>query len=315
MPLFNPSRAGQADAIGDPVALFLKVFAGEVLVAFEQNNRFLSRTMVRSIASGKSAQFPASGRGTASYHTPGNELLGAVTKFNERVISIDDLLVADRFVSEIDEAMTHYDFRAILSFESGESIARTLDQHLAQVGYLAARGSATVAGENGGTSIDITASAEPTADELVSGVFTGHQNLDEKNVPEDGRSIFWKPREYYKVLNQTTDKAVINRDFTAGENGGLDSGLIVRIGGAEVVKTNSLPDTKNIASGPAAYQGDFTNSRGLMLHSSAVGTVKLIDVAVEMDYLIERQGTLLVSKTALGHGILRPESAVEFKTA
>lgn len=261
-----------------------------------------------------SKQFPASGRGTAAYHTPGNELLGAVTKFNERVIAIDDLLVADRFVSNIDEAMSHWDFRSVLSFESGEAIARTLDSQLAQVGYLAARASATVSGGNGGTSIDIAAGAEPTADELVTGVFTGHQNLDEKDVPDDGRSIFWKPREYYKVLNQTTDKAVINRDFTSG-NGGLDTGLVVRIGGAEVVKTNGLPDTKNVISGPTAYQGNFTNSRGLMLQQSAIGTVKLIDVAVEMDYLIERQGTLLVAKTAVGHGILRPESAVEMKTA
>lgn len=55
MSLFNPSRAGQADAAGDPVALFLKVFAGEVLAAFEQKNVFLPRTMVRSISSGKSA--------------------------------------------------------------------------------------------------------------------------------------------------------------------------------------------------------------------------------------------------------------------
>lgn len=209
--------------------------------------------------------------------------------------------------------MSHWDFRSVLSFESGEALARTLDQHVSQVGYLAARGTATVAGENGGTTVNTVTGAgvEHTADELVSSVFTGHQNLDEKNVPDDNRAIYWKPREYYKVLNETTDKAVINRDFVGTENGGLASGLIVRIGGAEVVKTNSLPDTKNIASGPAAYQGDFTNNRGLLMHQSAVGTVKLIDVAVEMDYLIERQGTLLVSKTAVGHGILRPESAVE----
>jgi hypothetical protein len=51
------------------------------------------------------------------------------------------------------------------------------------------------------------------------------------------------------------------------------------------------------------------------MHRSAVGTVKLIDLAVEMDYDIRRQGTLVVSKYAVGHGILRPESAVEIKTA
>jgi hypothetical protein len=51
------------------------------------------------------------------------------------------------------------------------------------------------------------------------------------------------------------------------------------------------------------------------MHRSAVGTVKLIDLAVEMGWDMRRQGTLLLAKYALGHGILRPESAVEVVTA
>jgi hypothetical protein len=81
-----------------------------------------------------------------------------------------------------------------------------------------------------------------------------------------------------------------------------------------IVKTNNLPQS-NVATGPAAYQGDFTNTAALAMHRSAVGTVKLIDLAVEMAYDIRRQGTLVVAKYAVGHGILRPESAVEVKTA
>jgi hypothetical protein len=46
-----------------------------------------------------------------------------------------------------------------------------------------------------------------------------------------------------------------------------------------------------------------------------VGTVKLMDLGVEMAYDIRRQGTLIVGKYAMGHGILRPECAVEIKTA
>jgi hypothetical protein len=48
---------------------------------------------------------------------------------------------------------------------------------------------------------------------------------------------------------------------------------------------------------------------------ASVGTVKLLDLAVESDYLIQQQGTLVVAKYAMGHGILRPECAVEIKTA
>jgi len=38
--------------------------------------------------------------------------------------------------------------------------------------------------------------------------------------------------------------------------------------------------------------------------------VKLLDLAVETDYMVNRQGTLIVSKYAMGHNILRPAMAV-----
>ena len=61
----------------------------------------------------------------------------------------------------------------------------------------------------------------------------------------------------------------------------------------------------------AGYNGDFSNSLGIVGHSAAVGTVKLLDLATESEYQIERQGTLFVAKYAMGHGILRPECAIE----
>ena len=39
-----------------------------------------------------------------------------------------------------------------------------------------------------------------------------------------------------------------------------------------------------------------------------------MDLAVEMEYDVRRQGTLLVAKYAMGHGILRPDAAFEIKT-
>jgi hypothetical protein len=60
----------------------------------------------------------------------------------------------------------------------------------------------------------------------------------------------------------------------------------------ELVWSNNLPNTNNITTGPTAYQGDFSNSIALIWHNSAVGTVKLMDLAVESEYDIRRQGTL-----------------------
>lgn len=59
----TPSRLGAINGTvtteADRRALFLKVFSGEILKAFKEVNVALERSLVRTITSGKSAQFPA----------------------------------------------------------------------------------------------------------------------------------------------------------------------------------------------------------------------------------------------------------------
>ena len=52
------SRSGQKNSAGDSSAMFLKVYAGEVLTAFEQASVTMDKHVIRSISSGISAQFP-----------------------------------------------------------------------------------------------------------------------------------------------------------------------------------------------------------------------------------------------------------------
>ena len=49
---------------------------------------------------------------------------------------------------------------------------------------------------------------------------------------------------------------------------------------------------------------------GLVMTTDAVATVKLMDLSVESEYQINRQGTLVVSKYAMGHNVLRPACAI-----
>jgi len=53
----------------------------------------------------------------------------------------------------------------------------------------------------------------------------------------------------------------------------------------------------------------------LILTPQAIGCVQLMDVASEAEYDIRRQGTLMVSKMAVGHGILRPECMIGITAA
>ena len=71
----SPVSVGKVNAGGTEDALFLKVFAGEVLTSFERASKTEGADMVRSsISSGKSATFPVMGRVGASYHTAGAEI-------------------------------------------------------------------------------------------------------------------------------------------------------------------------------------------------------------------------------------------------
>lgn len=309
-PDMNVSSPGQINGAGDNRALYLKVFAGEVLTAFNETNVALSRTTVRSISSGKSAQFPATWKNTAEYHTPGEFIAGNKINSNERVIVIDDLLISHVFIANIDEALSHYDVRSEYSKQCGAALARVLDKNIFQVGYLAARASATVQGGYGGTVVT-AADADTDADVLIAAAFDAAAALDQKDVPEGDRTLFVLPEQYYMLVNSSSK--LVNVDYNPGGNGSIRSGRVYNVAGMDIVKTNNLPNGQNITTGPTKYQGDFTKSVALVMHRSAVGTVKLVDLAVESDYLVQNQGTLIVAKMAVGHGILRPESAVEIE--
>ena len=308
----TPSRLGAINGGVDKDALFLKVFAGEVLTAFSEKNVMMDKHQVRTIASGKSAQFPVTGNFSAAYHTPGNEILGASMNHAERVITIDDLLIAHTFIANIDEAKNHYDVRANYSRKLGEALANTADKHLFQNAILAARAAATVTGGNGGSRI--TAATIGTDSEvLLAAIFEAAQKFDEKDVPEDERYVFLKPAQYYKLAQNTK---VLNKDW--GGSGVYSDGKVFRIAGMTVVASNHIPST-NITTGvdagtSARYAVDATTTVGVCLQREAIGTVKLLDLAMEAEYDIRRQGTLMVAKYAMGHGILRPECSIELGT-
>lgn len=313
------SRLGQVNATGDALALFLKVFAGEVLTAFEEANIMFNGAadstpmhLVRSITEGKSASFPSTWKATAEYHTPGVEISGIAIKHGERIINIDSLLLAHAFIASIDEAMNHYDVRAPYTAELGRALSRQADKNLLQLSVLAARTSATITGGNGGSQLT-NAGYDTTADTLAQGIFDAGQTLDEKDIPEEDRYCVLRPK-HYNLLVQSSKS--INRDWNAGfVNGNYADGKVFKIDSIVIKKSNHLPNgiISSSSGENNTYTGDFTNTVGVVFHKSAVGTVKLLDLALESEYDIRRQGTLLLAKYAMGHGILRPEAAVEMK--
>lgn len=315
----TPSRLGAANLAAANAtqsnALFLKIFAGEVLTAFDETNVMKDLHVARTIASGKSASFPVTGKANAAYHTVGTPLLGTQQiAHNEIVVNIDDVLIADTFIANIDEAKNHYDVRAEYSRLLGMALSKQFDIRCLQLAVLAARSSATVSGGNGGSAIT-DADAKTNGASLAASIFEAAKVMDEKDVPESDRVAIVKPAQYYNLV-QTTD--VINRDF--GGAGVYADGTVLRVAGIQIVKSNNVPSANisAIAGENNTYHGNFSNTAAVVMQKQALGTVKLMDLAVERtsgDFEVMYQGTLMAAKYAMGHGILRPECSVEIKTA
>lgn len=314
---------GQVNNAGAQDALFLKVFSGEVMTAFSEATVMLDRVVTRNISHGKSAQFPILGKTTAQYHQPGTEILGNGLPANEQVITIDDLLISSLFLSNIDEAKNHYDVRGPYAQEIGNALAYTHDKQLLALGLLAARGASPVTGEAaGGSVIDAGLLTDTTGAKLIAALFAAAQKLDEKFIPAEGRTAYLNPAAFYLIAQNP----LVQNSFY-GVSQALKDAKVPMVAGIEIVKTNHGPFGITVAGGPndggaglggggaGKYAGVFTNSVGLVMHKAAVGTVKLMDLAMESQYDIRRQGTLMVAKYAMGHGVLRPSAAVELKTA
>jgi len=340
----TPSRAGLIEGGSDNSALFLKKFSGEILTTFEEKNIMKPLHTIRTIQNGKSAQFPVTGVATANYHTPGqniadsgNSYLSDIKK-TEKVINIDSVLLASTFLANIDDVMNHYDIRSVYANELGNALANRFDTAVLKTFIAAARSSANLSqtAKTGGQ-LDVSASGG-TADstetvtgaQLIATLFTAAQKLDENDVSEDGRFCVLSPENYYKLITGgatnhqiTVANSAVNRDI--GGEGSIAKGTIPQIAGISILKSNHIPttDLSSTATGDGAsandvfgsngvgYNGDFSDTVGVVAHSSAVGTVKLLDLATESEYQIERQGTLFVAKYAMGHGVLRPESCIE----
>jgi len=379
-------RTGQKNATGSSRELFLKLYAGEVMTAFQTKNIMMNYTRTRTISKGKSAQFIMTGKyRDAAYHTPGAEIAPvANAKNSERVVSVDDLLINAQFIPNIDEAMQHYDVRSIYTQEAGYGLSKVADQNILRMAVKAAlttnkqRASKLIQDYAGWDDEDFTSNVTYAANladskknaKMVEGLIEAKRILEMAGAPLEDLVCIMATDQYYRLfMTQQNGEAITNliawnRDI--GGTGSINNLDLPTIAGIPVVRTPHLGTYASGATGawtdslwstgtttgpqplgsdhsnraaqydiPANYNGvvndgsnighpdglDGTTSginlrgeaakvRALVMHKDAVATVKLLDLSVESEYQIQRQGTLIVSKYAMGHNVLRPAMAV-----
>ena len=333
----TPSRLGQIQAAGAADALWLKIFSGEVLTAYEQAKKLKRTVRVRQIANGKSAQFPATFNATADYHTPGAEILGNAIEHNEVIVTLDDMLISNVFIALIDELKNHYDVRAPYSEALGRSLALLEDRTIAQNIAVAARDTVELFnGDGSGSRVveaDITGTGDFDADgaDLVTAINLAKQALDERDVPVDTLQVHSvvKPAQWYLIANTDGN---LNRDYNGGEGSTfgrqslrLVSDVIIYKSNAPLFGVNVTPtagggivgavgETRVPAAFPTKYHADLTETRGLVYCEPAVAYLQLLGLQMESGWDMRRQGTLMLAKMAIGMGKLRSKCAVEIAT-
>lgn len=303
---------GQVQGAGDRLAIFLKVFAGEVLTAFTRTSKTMDKHIVRTISSGKSAQFPVMGRTVAKYLAPGANLddQRSNIQHNEKIIVIDGLLTADALITDIDDAMNHYDVRGEYSKQLGEALAMGADGAvLAEMALLTADPE-NIAGLGAGGKIELkTATSIGIADpavgnEILNALAQARAVQTKLYVAEQDRFFYVTPDAYSSILaalmpNAAHYQAVI--DIETGNLRGIHGYTIVEVPHFEL----GGADGKHAF--PTALKGKTV---GLCMHRSAVGTVKLKDLALERARRAEYQADQIIAKYAMGHDGLRPEAGL-----
>lgn len=307
------NRLGQVQNAGAVDALFLKVFAGEVLEAFDTTVQTLDKHRVRDIASGKSASFPAIYKATTEYHAVGTEITGSNIPHNEIVVEVDDKLISHVFVGDVDEMKNHYNVRGPYAAELGHAVALAFDRNVSRTVLRSARGPALFTGDQGGSALT-NANYGTDANVLIQGINDAKMTMDEKDVPVDTMAVYamLKPAQWYLIAN--SDKNV-NRD--TGESS-INRQILRTISDVQIIKSNAVRygvDESGDTSVLAKYRVNQATTMGLVWTEAAAATVRLLNLQLEQGYDLRRQGDLMIAKLVVGSDPLRTKCAVELKTA
>ena len=305
-------RSGAVNAKNDRAGgvreLFLKLYAGEVLTAFQSKNIMMPLHRVRTLTKGKSAQFPMTGKyRDAAYHTPGDEIVPSASKQAERVVSIDDLLLNAQFIPKIDEAMQHYDIRSVYTQEAGFALGKIADQNILRLAIKAAlcenatiaaltahskgmiqdyiafddedfTGNVVIGGDTTTTATAKANSREPK--HIAQSIMDAKRILENNDVPGEP-FVVMSTDMYYDMFKQSgtsgiDDFMIFNRDV--GGSGSISSGQVPRILGMPIYVTNHLGSYDSV-SGNTWTSGLWTQQSTSATDATRSGVHKTMTTA------------------------------------
>lgn len=324
----------------DSQALALKLYMGSFVEA-PRTSVFLYDTGLpvierKTVTSGKSHQFLMDADSPeAEEFTPGDEMLGQAGAVDEGTITVDNYIVAHKFIPQDQMRISHFDILPRLARKHSAIIQRKYDGRIFRVAALAARDAAVTKNgltvHNGGNRVtrqgtaavataypaNSTGAANFRADLISLGYQADLDNIDPEN------RYMWVTPYMRSVLQYDTTGLVFSEDYVDGENK-IQKRQITLIAGWKII---GFPNTSS-AGGPmpdqniqnetlSKYNGNFTiqASDGTPVAialcaggegQAAVGLVTYEAIKNFVVYQPEKLGWLVGSYVLCGAGKMHP---------
>jgi len=197
----------------------------------------------------------------------------AVTSTNltdqELVLTIDQAKSFAFKLDDLEKRFSHVNFQAIASDNAAYKLRDAMDANI----MTAISAGAGVTTGMGTTSVPIDIGFGSGEVDPLNQMALAAKELDENNVPEEGRWFVAAP-EWYNVLSNTASK-LLTVDFNAGQ-GSIRNGLVASglLRGFSMYKSNNLPTNDLTGASPA---GTATQPEALFGHISAVSAASAMN--------------------------------------
>lgn len=336
MAAYAIAHPGLVQGNADNREIYLKMFADEVLLAFERYSVTDGRVREKRIGAGKSHQFPVFGTAKALMHTPGENIITdsgndylSQPAHSEKVITIDGFLQSSVLVADLDEALSQFDVRGPYAREMGWSLAREMDVRTLMTIFYGSEVADTLAGTGDGGDGSWASPATRQIDDpdfntnvasLRATIKSLAQAMDENDVPEWGRHIAIEPAAYHLLADEDD---IVSADFNRNTRGDRGTATVLMLHGLQIHKTNRLADLRAKGAYTASgqwmgtdYDTTYTNAVACAWQEErAVAVLKLRDMALMSQWKLEYLATLMVTGYQCGHGVLHEAACFSVRTS
>ena len=339
----SPARTSASAVTTGGVAgvnkLWLPLWSGELMHAYDQYNIFENLIGTKSLVGGTSWEFPITGTvGLVPSWNAGVELTAGVTTASTTFkVNLDPRPMAAHFETDnIDLLITQWDYRNELARQAGLTLANARDKQIIST-LIAAAVVPQIGTDTRSLTFPAPAVVDVTQAAIGVAVSTCTQNaallilqaienylvtMQENNYPN--MDVYCAvPPKVFQVIRALgiprTDAAFTNQPlFTGGQAYGgqgmtMDGGMnnlsdTLEYMGVKICKTNHIPRA-TVAAGAAKYNltCGTVNIFGIIFQKEAVAGLSLMGMKVDTVQDVRRNTQFTVASMMKGTGILRPE--------